>query len=146
MATIKSFTDIGQSKRLAEILPIKSADLWYAERYAGQVLESGEYVVEDTPNYYLSLTCPSESNYSQDTIKDIPCWSTQALLDEIPYTLLNKDNEDLKLHIEKDGEQYYLFYENEYTGDMFEIETDMHDDLIDACYEMIMKLKEKDSL
>ena len=143
---MKSYTDIEQSRKLAEILPIKSADFWYAERYAGQVLDNDKYVVEDTPYYYLSLTHPSENNYSQDTIKDIPCWSTQALLDEIPYTLLNKDNEDLKLHIEKDGEQYYLFYENEYTGDMFEIETDMHDDLIDACVEMILKLEEKNLL
>ena len=143
---MKSYTDIEQSRKLAEILPIKSADFWCAEMYAGQVLDNGKYVVEDTPTYYLSLTRPSENNYSQDTIKDIPCWSTQALLDEIPYTLLNKDNEDLKLHIEKDGEQYYLFYENEYNGDMFEIETDMYDDLVDACVEMILKLKEKDLL
>lgn len=143
---MKSCTDIPQSKKLAEILPIESADLWYAERYEGQVLDNGKYVVEDTPTYGLSLTRPSENNYSQDTIKDIPCWSTQALLDEIPYTLLNKDNEDLKLHIEKDGEQYYLFYENEYNGDMFEIETDMYDDLVDACVEMILKLKEKNLL
>ena len=37
-------------------------------------------------------------------------------------------------------------YENEYNGDMFEIETDMYDDLVDACVEMILKLKEKDLL
>lgn len=125
---MKSFTNIEQSNKLKEILPIDSADMWWVER---------------KPVYYLSFTKPSEENYSQDAIKDVPCWSTQALLDEIPYTLLNKDNEDLKLHIEKDEEQYYLFYENEYTGDMFEIETDMYDDMVDACVEMILKLKEK---
>ena len=128
---MKLYTDINQSKKLVEILPIDSADMWWVER---------------KPVYYLSFTKPSKENYSQDTIKDIPCWSTQALLDEIPYTLLNKDNEDLKLHIEKDEEQYYLFYENEYNGDMFEIETDMYDDLVDACVEIILKLKEKNLL
>ena len=31
MATIKSFTDLQQSKKLAEILPIESADMYYEE-------------------------------------------------------------------------------------------------------------------
>jgi hypothetical protein len=30
MATIKSYTDINQSKKLAEILPLESADMYYA--------------------------------------------------------------------------------------------------------------------
>lgn len=126
---MKSFTDIEQSKKLEEILPVESADMWYWEW----------------------PTAPSYNNYEHpmfhkgEDIHNVPCWSTQALLDEIPYTWLNKDNEDLKLHIEKDGEQYYLFYENEYTGDMFEIETDMYDDLVDACVEMILKLIYYDS-
>ena len=29
MATIKSYTDINQSEKLAEILPIESADMYY---------------------------------------------------------------------------------------------------------------------
>ena len=51
MATIKSFTDISQSKKLAEILPIESADMWWAERYAGQIVK-WEYIVEEKPVYY----------------------------------------------------------------------------------------------
>ena len=124
---MKSFTDIEQSNKLIEILPVESADMWYWEW--------------PTASFYNNYEHPMF--HKGEDIRNVPCWSTQALLDEIPYTLLNKDNEDLKLHIEKDEEQYYLFYENEYTGDMFEIETDMYDDMVDACVEMILKLKEK---
>lgn len=31
MATIKAYTDTNQSKKLAEFLPIESADAWWAE-------------------------------------------------------------------------------------------------------------------
>ena len=33
---MKNYTDIEQSKKLAEILPIESADMWYAEVYEGK--------------------------------------------------------------------------------------------------------------
>ena len=75
-----------------------------------------------------------------------PCWSLAALLDVIPYIIVNDEGEDLKLHMKKDDLQYYLFYENEYTGELCEIETDLYDDMIDACYEMIIKLKERNLL
>lgn len=77
-------------------------------------------------------------------VEVIPCWSTQALLDEIPYQVVNAVEEDLTLHIEKEELQYHLRYENECTGASYEIETETYDDLIDACFEMIVKLKEKD--
>ena len=38
---MKSYTDIKQSRKLAEILPIESADMWWVER---------------KPVYYLSFT------------------------------------------------------------------------------------------
>lgn len=34
---MKAHTDLEQSKKLAEFLPIESVDLWYAERYKGHV-------------------------------------------------------------------------------------------------------------
>ena len=49
-----------------------------------------------------------------------------------------------KVHKEKEELQYQLRYENECTGDYCEIDTETYDDLIDACFEMIVKLKEKD--
>ena len=88
---MKSFTDIEQSKKLAEILPIESADMWWAERYEGHTTMDFQYVIEETPYYYLSLKKPSIDNYSQDVINDIPCWSLAALLNILDYPQLSKD-------------------------------------------------------
>lgn len=127
---MKSFTDIPQSKKLAEILPIESADLWYAERYAGQVLDNGKYVVEDTPYYYLSLARPSENNFSQDTIKDIPCWSLAALLELIPKNYLIEANKKTTRT---------LYHITAISGEV----THYHQDLVDAAVEMLLKLKSR---
>jgi len=127
---MKSFTDIEQSKKLEGILPIESADLWYAERYAGQVLDNGKYVVEDTPNYYLSLTRPSENNYSQDTIKDIPCWSLAALLELIPKNYLIEANKKTTRT---------LYHITAISGEV----THYHQDLVDAVVELLLKLKSR---
>lgn len=122
---MKAYTDLEQSEKLAEFLPLESADMFLA----------------------LNGNVPVMSKYIDDglvTAVDaaIPCWSLAALLEEIPSIIVNNVGEDLKLHIEKDNLQYYLFYENEYTGDMFEIETELYDDMIDAAFEMIIELHE----
>lgn len=127
MATIKSYTDIEQSKKLAKILPLESADICYQyqrDRWVGE------------PDYkeYPQFEIVSDK-------RDIPCWSLQALLDEIPDEIMNEQEEDLKLHIDKEDYSYGLFYEKN-TGEMFEIETDYHDNFVDTCVEMITKLHE----
>ena len=120
-------TTVEQSKKLAEFLPIASADLWYAERYAGQVLDNGEYIVEDAPNYYLSFTRPSENNYSQDTIKDIPCWSLDALLS------IFTDETTIRVSSLKNGDRIY-------SCDSFEYGTPAYDNAIDAAVDMVIKM------
>lgn len=143
MATIKSFTSLEQSKVLAKILPLESADMCWCNNS----IKGVNYTDEFSANLYtvkeMKKLFDTTLNGWDKYWELIPCWSLQALLDEIPYTIMNKQQEDLKLHIEKDGLQYYLFYENEYNGDMFEIETDMYDNMIDACVEMIIKLHEQ---
>ena len=86
---MKSYTDIEQSKKLAKILPIESTDLWYAETYEGKT-DGWNFIVSDTPYYSLSLVKPSENNYSQNIVKDIPCWSLSALLEQLHYPSLHK--------------------------------------------------------
>jgi hypothetical protein len=128
MATIRSFTSLEQSKKLAEFLLVESADLYYYKYGLPHFIEGqGDYESIRTDKYH---------DY-------IPCWSLAALLEEIPDTTANMVGEGLKLHIDKDGFQYSLFYENEYTGNVFEIETELYDNMIDACYEMIIKLHEQ---
>ena len=67
MVTIKSYTDLEQSKKLAEILPLKSADMHY---WCGKKIRIGGYK-------------------TMDKDLDIPCWSLAALLALIPEVSLN---------------------------------------------------------
>ena len=70
MATIKSYTDISQSKKLAEILPVESADMIYT-----------------ITNYYHTPFVRIEEINEMDE-SDILCWSLAALLGVLPdYTL-----------------------------------------------------------
>ena len=68
MAAIKSYTDLEQSKKLAEILPIESADMKFPYFGNGQY---GETARVGEPIEFSGC-------------KDIPCWSLTALLDIFP--------------------------------------------------------------
>lgn len=125
---MKSYTNIEQSKKLAKILSTESADMCFVNDGTSIKIDANPYNVR---------------KYMWKDVQLIPCWSLAALLEKIPDTIINNVDEDLKLHIDKDGFQYSLFYENEYTGNMFEIETKLYDDMIDACYEMIIKLSKQ---
>ena len=67
MATIKSFTDLSQSKILSKILPLDSSDMFWL-------------VLGNTPRVHV-LTEPL-SNYS--SWENYPCWSLAALLNVLP--------------------------------------------------------------
>ena len=67
MATIKSYTDLEQSRKLAEILPLESADMCCFQNPNGSI------------NYYgfPFLQGNKASN-------PIPCWSLASLFDVLP--------------------------------------------------------------
>ena len=68
---MKSYTDLEQSKKLAEILPLESADMWFA---------NGIIVARDSVN--------------EPDIKSVfPCWSLAALLSVIPKPDLIQNSE-----------------------------------------------------
>ena len=121
MATIKSFTDISQSKKLAEILPSDSADMWWPW-YSDPVLNNGHY--DDFPMFYKPVCNPNES---------VPCWSLSALLSVLP------EGYSSVLTRSFNGKDYYCKLDGKH------IET-MADNPIDACYEMIMLLNELNEL
>lgn len=136
----KAFTDIEQSKKLADILPIESADMWWAERYEGHTTMDYQYVVEETPYYYLSLKKPSIDNYSQDTINDIPCWSLAALLGVLQKAAYSID-EDANVMLDSyKTVEWHLGINNS------DLELVTESNPVDACYEMILRLKEKNLL
>ena len=59
---MKSYTDLEQSKKLAEFLPLETADMYY---WCGEDLRIG-------------------SHKAMDLDYDIPCWSLAALFNMLP--------------------------------------------------------------
>ncbi len=131
MVAIKSYTSLDQSKKLAEILPLESADMHYvlidteSELYSAGL---GEYI-GILPHY--------------------PCWSLSALLDVLPADYIA--HKHYFLEISKMGDntkpyevRYFRFREQSDGANFGRI---IHisytaDNLVDACVEMIIKLHE----
>ena len=128
MGTIKSFTDIPQSKILSNILSIESADMYYHNRI--DIKYQGALPIEyKHGNPLLS--------------QEIAAWSLAALLSVIP-----KD-ESIDCSISfgyYNGKGEYIakwlctFEKENETKDGFIIETIDGDDPIDVLYEMILEL------
>ena len=125
MTTIKSYTDFWQSLKLAEFLSPKSADMHY---YVGnKPLTSSE-------NY-------ERASFINDTNIDIPCWSLAALLKIIPKRI---NNNGLRTYIDENDFSiwYYEFgYSVNNTLPNIKMES-----AVDACYEMIIGLHERNLL
>ena len=125
---MKSFTDLEQSKKLAEILPIESADMGY---------RIVAYNPDDTHVYQPYCFVGTLES-------DIPCWSLALLLSVLPTYLFEFDRGiDLNVYPNLNGRGWHCSYmpnciENMKT-DKFKLITN-GDTLVDACYEMILKL------
>lgn len=115
---MKSYTDLKQSKKLAEILPVESADMRYAP-------------FGDThPWFWDGCLLEKEA---------IPCWSLAALLDILRNRAPSIDEDaNVSLFSYRTVEWWDLTICNSV------IEPVTKSDPIDACVEMIIKLKEKD--
>jgi hypothetical protein len=126
MKTLKAYTDLEQSKKLADILPFDSADMSWVSNGLGKP---------------FARTIPIKG----DPEELCACWSLAALLDILP-----KD-ESIDCAITfgyYNGKCEYIEKwlcafekEAETTGD-FIIETIDGSNPIDACVDMIMKLHE----
>lgn len=122
MMIIKSYTDINQSKKLAEILLLESADM----DYIPIINIDGEYSVE-------------VNKWDNEHVIEegwIPCWSLAALLEILNYPQLSKD----KLGSDKVGWMVSVYPNN------CRYDSCWHDNPLDACYEMIIKLHEQNLL
>jgi hypothetical protein len=124
MATIKSFTDINQSRKLAEILPFESADMWWL-----YITAQGKYIAmmhdEPDPHYLVRM----ESYGIKDAA--IRCWSLAALLGVLPYPSLHKTFSGWRCDS----------YDKEGTMKTCRLGENA-DNPVDACYEMIIRLNE----
>lgn len=122
---IRGYTTVEQSKKLAEILPIESADMFYTS------------LNRDYPWIWIDKHLME--------VDDIPCWSLAALLEQLDDEITDENGNDYNLTIVKENLQYQLYYHNSW-GQVEDIETDYYDDLVDASFEMILKLKENNLL
>lgn len=111
---MKAYTDIKQSKMLAEILPIESADMYYPNRVG-------------MDNYVLSIEWKKGISLLS---QEIPAWSLAALINVIPYCSLRRS---------VDGNWIVAaeFSLNGYRESL------PNKSAIEACYEMILRLHEQ---
>ena len=124
---VKIATDLDQSKKLAKILPIESADMHY------NPFENDK----ETPQVLNRKLNKSDIA--------IPAWSLSVLIDilpeEITYETENLDEwEDYKFFFLKENGEYYIGYEG--YNDKQDFISVSCEYLVDACYEMILKLHE----
>ena len=128
---MKSYTDLKQSKKLAEILPIESADMHYVyDRHLDKLYGDIPYVID-----YIDYKLLNKN-------VDIPCWSLGALLEhlrEIDFFPNIIDSVDCVLmdisfydDDDEDGKVLHPIHCLRAEGKT----------ILDACYEMIIKLKE----
>ena len=98
---MKSYTDLGQSKKLAEILPLESADgFWeYHDKWYSECDEWEGY--EDYPRAEPYLKYTRKENEWKEDKSDVPCWSLAALLQILPLGIYDElDNCDYELEID----------------------------------------------
>lgn len=117
---MKAYTDLEQSKKLAEILPLESADMYW--------WSSGK-------RYYIEAI--DDDDYDED--KDIRAWSLAALLEKLPYEVVDEEGTSRFFELYRGYmDKYYISY----TGADEDIEGDYYDEIVDACVDMIIKLNE----
>ena len=137
---MKTYTDITQSKKLAEILPLESADAFYLiGKEPVDIVVIYGFVTHKHLKEQVALK------------RAIPCWSLAALICVLPRYLkyskgrcplnlltLDFENPHRKDHCWIAG---YWDYDEEYEKYNFQMEA-REGEVIDACYELILKLHE----
>ena len=111
MTHLKSYTSPEQSKVLANILLLESADMCWFE---------GQPFVETVTGYEEDRA----EAHRQAGMEMYPCWSLAALLGVFPtFTIDSSDDHYFRVHC-------YIYF------------SEWHNNPVDACYEMILKLHE----
>lgn len=133
MATIKSYTDIEQSKKLAEILPLESADMYYQ-----YVLPKSDKIkhnpeignpVNTLKWYNKGYTISGKEPVTLNEYC-IPCWSLVALLNVLP-----NGTDVVKEEADTENERYMCT-----VGINDNIISTFANNPVDVCVEMILKL------
>jgi hypothetical protein len=114
---IKAYTDLSQSKKLVEILPLESADMYYRDW--------------KRMTKYIHIAHVGSADE-----EDLPCWSLTALLSVLPKLGAEEPSIQKLYYASNPTERYICQYSlTNMTGE--------YDNPVDACYEMVLLLKEK---
>lgn len=139
---MKIYTDIEQSKKLAEILPLESADMCWCNNSIKGVNYTDEFSANIRTVKEIKDIFDSAFNEWDKYWELIPCWSLAALLEVLPTIDDGNRNpvicKDIRLN------KWHIVYHG--TAVEPTIDSGVYDNLVDACVEMIFKLKEKDLL
>ena len=120
---MKAYTDLEQSEKLSEILPLESADMgWYYSRNINAARNQ------------MWLGTKAEN-------ADIPCWSLAALLDVLPKICYPVKDHPTYLTLGKPKDKWCALYWD--TTGMQDGEQTLADNPVDACVEMIIKLHDQ---
>lgn len=141
---MKTYTDLEQSKKLAEILALESADMYYYDvpvrkwvdktdttKGTHIVFESQIFAIENLPNHKIGEG-------------GIPAWSLAALLNILPVIIGNiSETGALKLRMDKGELDFNIWYENIDNGFVADGLDVIANNAVDTCYGMILKLYER---
>lgn len=125
---MKSYTDLEQSKKLAEILPIESADMRYGYiapyDYSDRMYDGGYDEIPYPKDFLIKNPNFSANEYDGE----LPCWSLSALLGVLP---------DYTLQTNTDGTVFVVCESKK------PIISDAYDNPVDACVAMVEFLHEQ---
>lgn len=127
MATIKAYTDIEQSKKLAEILPPESADMCW-------VIDDDIMKYGDKP--YLN---PYKNYIAKEYY--IPCWSLASLVSILPVSCDDGQHCFALINCNPNGDTEWLCCYEDDNGNL--LNECYADNPVDACVEMVLKLDEQ---
>lgn len=119
---MKAFTDISQSRKLAEFLPLESADM-------------GWNVFVDGTTRILPINDWDLIKDGSSNVKFCHAWSLAALFGVLP-SVIKRNGKRLFLTLEKEHNLYYK------SPNRLDELWETREDVIDACYEMIIRLNE----
>lgn len=126
----KIATDINQSKQLAKILPIESADMLWGYYYNGK-------------NYCVPNIRPFRDMHDNIPKGYTPAWSLATLIDMLPQPAVDDDGNEYDLvPCKEDDVNYSILYRDVFTGELCDELEASGDELVDVCVEMILKLHE----
>ena len=124
---MKSYTDLEQSKKLAEILPPESADMAYC------YTKKGDKLVYPIPIHLTSTPT--------NTFKYLYCWSLAALSEFILSYIADDDGNNYKFYLSKDSLDRWIAY---YKSDVSIHICEESDNMIDVILEMVCWLKKEE--